>query len=112
MSHNVFARDCETMPELTAWAVGHIPAASLHLLDGEVIIHTGMTVEMNGELMPLSDEEEEMNEIRDDSPSICNLCGENLGDVFLARVVHPWGDTCGDCMESVNPLRTINPIRL
>ena len=57
MSHKVFARDCETMPELTAWTVGHIPTASLHLLDGEVIIHTGMTVEMNGELMPLSDEE-------------------------------------------------------
>lgn len=42
------------MPELTAWAVGHIPTTSLHILDGEIIIHTGMTVEMNGELMPLS----------------------------------------------------------
>ncbi len=64
MSYKVFARDCETMPDLTAWAVGHIPTASLHLLDGEVIIHTGMTVEMNGELMPLSDVEEESLSIR------------------------------------------------
>ena len=46
-------REVETLSELTEWAVGHIPTASLHLLDGEVIIHTGLTVEMNGELLPI-----------------------------------------------------------
>lgn len=48
-----------TYPDLTQWLADNLPGASVHLLDGEVIIHTGLTVEMNGELMALEDIEEE-----------------------------------------------------
>lgn len=47
-----------TYPDLTQWFADNLPGASAHLLDGEVIIHTGLTVEMNGELLPIEDLEE------------------------------------------------------
>jgi len=46
-------QECETYNDLARWLGDNILGSSLHLLDGEVIIHTGWTVEMNGELMPL-----------------------------------------------------------
>ena len=42
-----------TYPDLAKWCADNLPGSSVHLLDGEVIIHTGLTVEMNGELMAL-----------------------------------------------------------
>lgn len=49
-----------TYTQLAQWCAIELGnGSSVHLLDGEVIIHTGLTVEMNGELMALSDEEEE-----------------------------------------------------
>lgn len=49
-----------TYPQLAQWCAIELGnGSSVHLLDGEVIIHTGLTVEMNGELMALEDIEEE-----------------------------------------------------
>ena len=40
-----------TYPQLAQWCAAELGnGSSVHLLDGEVIIHTGLTVEMNGEL--------------------------------------------------------------
>ena len=46
-------REVETRVELIKWLSESMPGASLHDLDGEIIIHTGLTWEMNGELMPI-----------------------------------------------------------
>ena len=48
-----------TYPDLAEWCKVNLVGASVHLLDGEVIIHTGLTVEMNGELLPIEDLGEE-----------------------------------------------------
>ena len=45
----------ETRADLIEWAKGHLPGSSVHELEGELIIHTGLTWEMNGELMPIED---------------------------------------------------------
>ena len=58
MSYLVLGRDLETRADLIEWAKGHLPGASVHDLDGEIIIHTGLTWEMNGELMPIEDASE------------------------------------------------------
>ena len=58
MGHIVFASEAETWGDLENWLAGHIPAASMHELDGEIIIHTGMTTDMNGELYPIGEQEE------------------------------------------------------
>ena len=58
MSHRVFARDAETWGDLENWLEGQIPGASMHELDGEIIIHTGMTTDMNGELYQIGETEE------------------------------------------------------
>ena len=49
-----------TYTALAEWIERKWPTASVHVNEsGEVIIHTGLIVEMNGELMALDDVEEE-----------------------------------------------------
>lgn len=49
-----------TYQALTEWIERKWPVSSVHINEsGEVIIHTGLTVEMNGELLPIGDLEEE-----------------------------------------------------
>lgn len=59
VEHFTLVQQCETYPDLAQWCAGNLPGSSVHLLDGEVIIHTGLTVEMNGELLPIEDLGEE-----------------------------------------------------
>lgn len=49
---------CETFDELKEWLEGNLPGASMHDLDGEIIIHTGLTHEMGGVLYPIESGEE------------------------------------------------------
>ena len=62
VSSHVFAKDVETMAEFRAWANGQIPNCIIDQSTGEIIIRTGLTVEMNGEIIPL--DLEELGEIR------------------------------------------------
>ena len=43
----------DTRADLVEWLTANMPGASVHDLEGELIIHTGLTWEMNGELMPI-----------------------------------------------------------
>lgn len=36
---------------------------------------------------------------------VCNLCGETIKDVSEARLVLPWGETCGECIETIDKIR-------
>ena len=36
---------------------------------------------------------------------ICNLCGETIKDVSEARLVLPWGETCGECIKTIDKIR-------
>lgn len=47
----------ETRSDLVDWFKEYLPGASVHDLDGEIIIHTGLTWEMNGELYPIEEGE-------------------------------------------------------
>ena len=42
--------EIETIQELQVWLLENMPGASLHELDGEIIIHTGLIDQMGGEL--------------------------------------------------------------
>jgi len=33
--------------------------------------------------------------------AICNLCGNEITDIFTAGVVLPWGDTCAECLKEI-----------
>ena len=47
--------DIDTRQHLIEWLKDNMPGASVHDLEGEIIIHTGLTWEMNGELMPIEE---------------------------------------------------------
>jgi hypothetical protein len=32
----------------------------------------------------------------------CQLCGEDLGDIWEAKVILPFGDCCGECVAEIN----------
>lgn len=49
----------ETRTDLIEWLKANLPSSSLHELEGEVIIHTGLTYEMNGELYPIESGDDE-----------------------------------------------------
>ena len=57
MSNYEFS-DIDTRQHLVEWLKINMPWASVHDLDGELIIHTGLTWEMNGELMPIEEASE------------------------------------------------------
>ena len=46
----------ETRAEFIAWLSKNMPEASLHELDGEIIIHTGLEVTMGDYLSPIGEE--------------------------------------------------------
>jgi hypothetical protein len=48
----------DTRADLVEWVKANMPGASVHDLEGEMIIHTGLTWEMNGELMPIEEASE------------------------------------------------------
>ena len=58
MSALVFARDCETIAELIDWINGQIPTSRVVLIEGEVVIRTGLEVSMGGYLYKATEEEE------------------------------------------------------
>jgi hypothetical protein len=51
-------REVETREELIEWLAEWMPGASLHELDDELIIHTGLTYIMGGVLQPIGEESE------------------------------------------------------
>lgn len=62
MSYAVKLSEVETLHELKEWLKGNLPNGLIVETEGEIIIHTGLTVEMNGEIIPL--DLEELGEIR------------------------------------------------
>ena len=48
-------REVETRAELIEWLAEWMSGASLHELDDEIIIHTGLTWQMGGVLAPLGE---------------------------------------------------------
>ena len=47
----------ETRAEFITWLSKNMSGASLHELDGEIIIHTGLEVTMGDYLSPIGEEE-------------------------------------------------------
>ena len=39
--------------------------------------------------------EEELNK------RVCQLCGKDIGDITKGADVLPWGETCGNCLDSI-----------
>ena len=39
--------------------------------------------------------EEELNK------RLCQLCGEDIGDITKGATVLPWGETCGTCFDLI-----------
>lgn len=44
----------------------------------------------------LCDAVEEINQIN------CNLCGSDIKDLATARIVEPFGETCGNCISQIS----------
>ena len=43
--------------DLSQWVIEHLPNAVFAEIDGEIVIHTGLTEDMGGYLYPIKEEE-------------------------------------------------------
>ena len=57
MSANIQA--CETYLDLTHWLEDNLSTGSLHVFEGEIIIYTGLEINMNGELSTIEEHGDE-----------------------------------------------------
>lgn len=44
--------------------------------------------------------EEELNS------RLCQLCGEDIGDITKGAIVSPWGETCGTCLDQIKKINS------